>query len=102
LEPGVCRAKGHIAGAEEASKNFARIYWRPLYAFLRGVKGTIPKSTGFNSGIFPVGLNAPGTWILPTERERTPAFLSACIVQNIFLAGERRPGIPSKRGYANG
>jgi len=92
----VLTAQGESAAAQEALEKLCRIYWWPVYSFIRR-QGTGPEEAkDLTQGFFAVLLERRDLQALRRENGRLRSFFFASLKH--FLAKERRRATAIKRG----
>lgn len=89
-------AQGQSPAAEQALEELCRIYWRPLYYFLRRHGCSHEESQDINQGFFAQLLARRGLDNLRKEKGRLRSYLLVSLKH--FLADERRRAVAVKRG----
>lgn len=92
----VLAAQGESAAAQEALEKLCRIYWRPVYSFVRR-QGTGPEeSEDLTQGFFSLLLERRDFDIVRKEKGRLRSYLLTALKH--FLTNERNRAIAIKRG----
>lgn len=92
----VITAQSESPAAREALEKLCRIYWRPLYVFVRQKGYKHEEAEDLTQGFFAVLLERKGLDTLRKERGRLRSFLLVSLKH--FLADERRRMLRIKRG----
>ena len=92
----VLTAQGESPAAHEALEKLCRIYWRPIYSFVRR-QGLAPaEAEDITQGFFASLLEHRNLNAVRKERGRLRSYLLGAL--KYFLANERRRGMAIKRG----
>jgi len=92
----VLEAQGESPAAQEALEKLCRIYWRPIYSFLRR-KGTgQEEAEDLTQGFFALLLERRDFSAVRKEKGRLRSYLLAALKH--YLADERRRAMAIKRG----
>jgi RNA polymerase sigma-70 factor (ECF subfamily) len=92
----VLTAQGESPAAHEALEKLCRMYWRPIYSFLRR-QGTAPaEAEDITQGFFAQLLGRRSFGAVRKEKGRLRSFLLASL--KYFLADEQRRAMAIKRG----
>jgi len=92
----VLQAQGESPAAQEALEKLCRIYWRPIYSFIRRQGVAPPEAEDFTQGFFASLLEHRNLDAVRKERGRLRSYLLGAL--KYFLADERRRGMAIKRG----
>jgi len=92
----VLEAQGESPAAQAALEQICRIYWRPIYSFIRR-QGTKPEEAkDITQGFFALILERKDFQSVRRERGRLRSFLLASLKH--FMMNERRDAATIKRG----
>ncbi len=92
----VLEAQGESPSAQEALEKLCRIYWRPIYSFLRR-RGIQPEDAeDVTQGFFALLLERRDLNTVRKEKGRLRSYLLSAVKN--FLADERRHAMAVKRG----
>jgi RNA polymerase sigma factor (sigma-70 family) len=92
----VLEAQGESPAAQEALERLCRIYWRPIYSFVRG-QGVSPEDAqDLTQGFFALLLERRDLRTVRKEKGRLRSYLLTALKH--FLADERRRAMAIKRG----
>ncbi len=92
----VLESRGESAAAQEALERLCRIYWRPIYGFVRR-QGTKPEEAkDLTQGFFALILERKDFQSVRQEKGRLRSFLLASLKH--FMSNERRDAAAIKRG----
>src|SRR5262249_31845973 len=92
----VLEAQGQSAAAHEALEKLCRIYWRPVYGFIRR-QGTRPEEAeDLTQGFFSLLLERRDFNAVRKEKGRLRSYLLTSLKH--FLASEHRRAMAGKRG----
>ena len=92
----VLEAQGESLAAQEALERLCRMYWRPIYAFIRRRGVAPPEAEDLTQGFFASLLEHRNLDAVRKERGRLRSYLLGAL--KYFLADERRRGMAIKRG----
>jgi RNA polymerase sigma factor (sigma-70 family) len=92
----VLEARGESPAAEEALEKLCRIYWRPLYGFVRREGVGPEEAKDLTQGFFALILERKDFQSVRQEKGRLRSFLLASLKH--FMANERRDARTIKRG----
>jgi len=92
----VLEAQGESPAAHEALEKLCRIYWRPIYAFLRRQGVSPEEAEDITQGFFAQLLERRKFSALRKEKGRLRSFLLGAL--KYFLADEQRRAMAIKRG----
>ena len=92
----VLEAQGELPAAQEALEKLCRIYWRPIYAFLRRQGVRPEEAEDITQGFFAMILERKDFQSVRQEKGRLRSFLLASLKH--FMANERRDAATIKRG----
>jgi len=96
----VLEAQGESPAAQEALEKLCRIYWRPLYGFVRR-QGVSPEDAqDLTQGFFALLLERCDLRTVRKEKGRLRSYLLTALKH--FLADERRRAMAIKRGKGEG
>src|SRR5437879_13515467 len=92
----VLEAQGESPAAQEALERLCRIYWRPIYSFLRrqGISGN--DAQDLTQGFFALLLERRDLRTVRREKGRLRSYLLSALKH--FLADEHRRAMAIKRG----
>jgi len=96
----VLTAQSESPTARQALEKLCRIYWRPLYTFVRQQGYKHEEAEDLTQGFFAVLLERKGFDTLRKEKGRLRSFLLVSLKH--FLADERRRAFRIKRGSGQG
>src|SRR5437660_3011213 len=92
----VLTAQGESPAAQEALEKLCRIYWRPIYGFLRRQGVGQEDAEDLTQGFFALLLERRDLSAVRREKGRLRSYLLAALKH--FLADERRRAMAIKRG----
>jgi RNA polymerase sigma-70 factor (ECF subfamily) len=92
----VCAAQGESEAAREALEKLCRIYWWPLYGFVRRQGFTPEEAQDLTQGFFAMLLERKDLETVGQEKGRLRSYLLAALKN--FLGKERRRAMTIKRG----
>ncbi len=92
----VLEAQGESPAAREALEKLCRIYWRPVYSFLRRQGVGQEEAEDLTQGFFALLLERGDFSAVRREKGRLRSYLLAALKH--FLADERRRAMAIKRG----
>ena len=92
----VLEAQGESAIAQEALEKLCRIYWRPIYSFLRRQGIAQEEAEDLTQGFFALLLERRDLSAVRREKGRLRSYLLTALKH--FLADERRRAMAIKRG----
>ena len=92
----VLTAQGESPAAEEALEKLCRIYWRPIFSFIRRQGVAPPEAEDLTQGFFASLLEHRNLDAVRRERGRLRSYLLGAL--KYFLADERRREMAIKRG----
>ncbi len=92
----VLEAQGESPAAQEALEKLCRIYWRPVYSFLRRQGVGQEEAEDLTQGFFALLLERGDFSAVRREKGRLRSYLLAALKH--FLADERRRAMAIKRG----
>lgn len=92
----VLTAQGESPAAHEALEKLCRIYWRPIYAFLRRQGVGLGEAEDITQGFFAQLLERKSFDAVRKERGRLRSFLLGAL--KYFLVDEQRRAMAIKRG----
>ena len=92
----VLTAQGESPAAEEALEKLCRIYWRPIYSFVRRQGVGTAEAEDITQGFFAQLLERRSFGAVRKEKGRLRSFLLASL--KYFLADEQRRAMAIKRG----
>jgi RNA polymerase sigma factor (sigma-70 family) len=92
----VLEAQGDSPAAQEALEKLCRIYWRPIYSFLRRQGVGQEEAEDLTQGFFALLLERRDFSAVRKEKGRLRSYLLAALKH--FLADERRRAMAMKRG----
>jgi RNA polymerase sigma factor (sigma-70 family) len=92
----VLEAQGDSPAAQEALEKLCRIYWRPIYSFLRRQGVGQEEAEDLTQGFFALLLERRDLSAVRKEKGRLRSYLLAALKH--FLADERRRAMAIKRG----
>jgi RNA polymerase sigma factor (sigma-70 family) len=96
----VLEAQGESPAAQEALEKLCRVYWRPLYGFVRR-QGVSPEDAqDLTQGFFALLLERRDLRSVRKEKGRLRSYLLTALKH--FLADERRRAMAIKRGKGEG
>ena len=89
-------AQGESPAAQEALEKLCRMYWRPIYSFVRRQGVASPEAEDITQGFFAQLLERGSFDAVRKEKGRLRSFLLAAL--KYFLADEQRRAMAIKRG----
>jgi len=92
----VLEAQGESPAAQEALENLCRIYWRPIYSFLRRQGVAQEEAEDLTQGFFALLLERRDFSAVRRAKGRLRSYLLTALKH--FLADERRRAMAIKRG----
>jgi RNA polymerase sigma factor (sigma-70 family) len=92
----VLEAQGESPAAQEALGRLCRIYWRPIYSFLRRQGISADEAQDLTQGFFALLLERRDLRTVRKEKGRLRSYLLSALKH--FLADERRRAMAIKRG----
>ena len=92
----VLEAQGESSAAQEALEKLCRIYWRPIYSFLRRQGISADDAQDLTQGFFALLLERRDLRTVRKEKGRLRSYLLTAVKH--FLADERRRAMAIKRG----
>ena len=92
----VMQAQGDSRAAQEALEKLCRIYWRPIYSFLRRQGIAREEAEDITQGFFALLLERRDLSAVRKEKGRLRSYLLASVKN--FLVDERRRAMAIKRG----
>src|SRR5205807_5707959 len=92
----VLEAQGESPAAQEALEKLCRIYWRPIFAFLRRQGRAPEEAEDITQGFFAQLLERRKFSALRKEKGRLRSFLLGAL--KYFVADEQRRAMAIKRG----
>src|SRR5256885_3441207 len=92
----VLEAQGESPAAQEALEKLCRIYWRPIYSFVRRQEAGPEEAQDLTQGFFALLLERRDLSTVRKEKGRLRSYLLASLKH--FLADERRRAMAIKRG----
>jgi len=92
----VLEAQGESAAAQEALEKLCRVYWRPIYSFVRRQGAGPEEAEDITQGFFASLLEHRNLNAVRKEQGRLRSYLLGAL--KYFLANERRRGMAIKRG----
>src|SRR6266481_8900891 len=92
----VLEAQGESPAAQEALEKLCRIYWRPVYSFLRRQGVAQEEAEDLTQGFFALLLERGDFSAVHREKGRLRSYLLTALKH--FLADERRRAMAIKRG----
>ena len=96
----VLEAQGESPAAQEALEKLCRIYWRPLYGFVRRQPVSPEDAQDLTQGFFALLLERRDLRSVRKEKGRLRSYLLTALKH--FLADERRRAMAIKRGRGEG
>ena len=96
----VLEAQGESPAAQEALEKLCRIYWRPLYGFVRRQPVSPEDAQDLTQGFFALLLERRDLRSVRKEKGRLRSYLLTALKH--FLADERRRAMAIKRGKGEG
>ncbi len=92
----VLEARGESPAAQQALERLCRIYWRPIYGFIRRQGANPEEAKDLTQGFFALILERKDFQSVRQEKGRLRSFLLASLKH--FMANERRDAATIKRG----
>ena len=92
----VLEAQGESPAAQEALEKLCRIYWRPIFSFLRRQGAAQEEAEDLTQGFFALLLERRDLSAVRREKGRLRSYLLTALKH--FLVDERRRAIAIKRG----
>ena len=92
----VLEAQGESPAAQEALEKLCRVYWRPIYSFVRRQGAVAEEAQDLTQGFFALLLERRDLRTVRKEKGRLRSFLLTALKH--FLADERRRAMAIKRG----
>jgi RNA polymerase sigma-70 factor (ECF subfamily) len=92
----VIETQGESPAAQAALENLCRIYWRPIYGFVRREGAKPEEAKDLTQGFFALILERKDFQSVRQEKGRLRSFLLASLKH--FMANERRDAATIKRG----
>jgi RNA polymerase sigma factor (sigma-70 family) len=92
----VLEAQGESPAAQEALEKLCRIYWRPIYSFVRQQGAAPEESQDLTQGFFALLLERRDLRTVRKEKGRLRSYLLTALKH--FLADEHRRAMAIKRG----
>ena len=92
----VLKAQGDSPAAQEALEKLCRIYWRPIYSFVRRQGVGLEEAEDLTQGFFALLLERKDLNTVRKEKGRLRSYLIASLKN--FLADESRHAMAIKRG----
>ena len=92
----VLEAQGETPAAQEALERLCRIYWRPIYSFLRRRGTSADNAQDLTQGFFALLLERRDLRTVRKEKGRLRSYLLTALKH--FLADEHRRAMAIKRG----
>src|SRR5206468_3526514 len=92
----VLEAQGESPAAQEALENLCRIYWRPIYSFVRRQGAGPEEAQDLTQGFFALLLERRDLRTVRKEKGRLRSYLLSALKH--FLVDERRRAMAIKRG----
>src|SRR5262249_34138689 len=92
----VLEAQGESPAAEEALEKLCRIYWRPIYSFVRRQGVEWAEAEDITQGFFAQLLERRSLTAVRREKGRLRSYLLGAV--KYFLADEQRRAMAIKRG----
>jgi RNA polymerase sigma-70 factor (ECF subfamily) len=92
----VLEAQGESPAAQEALEKLCRIYWRPIYSFVRRQGAGPEEAQDLTQGFFALLLERRDLRTVRKEKGRLRSYLLTAVKH--FLADERRRAMAIKRG----
>src|SRR5207302_9400448 len=92
----VLEAQGESPAAQEALEKLCRIYWRPIYSFVRRQGAGTEEAEDITQGFFAQLLERRSLSAVRKEKGRLRSFLLGAL--KYFLADEQRRAMAIKRG----
>ena len=92
----VLAAQGQSPAAQEALEKLCRIYWRPVYSFVRRQGNGPEEAEDLTQGFFALLLERRDLDAVRKEKGRLRSYLLTAVKH--FLASEQRRAMTAKRG----
>ena len=92
----VLDAQGESPAAQEALEKLCRIYWRPIYSFVRRQEAGPEEAQDLTQGFFALLLERRDLSTVRKEKGRLRSYLLTALKH--FLTDERRRAMAIKRG----
>ncbi|PYK70036.1 MAG: hypothetical protein DME44_12845, partial [Verrucomicrobia bacterium] len=92
----VLEAQGESPAAQDALEKLCRIYWRPVFSFIRRQGVGIEEAEDFTQGFFALLLERRDLDAVRREKGRLRSYLLTSVKH--FLASEQRRAMAVKRG----
>jgi RNA polymerase sigma-70 factor (ECF subfamily) len=92
----VLEAQGESPAAQEALEKLCRVYWRPIYSFVRRQGAGPEEAQDLTQGFFALLLERRDLRTVRKEKGRLRSYLLTALKH--FLADERRRAMAIKRG----
>jgi RNA polymerase sigma factor (sigma-70 family) len=92
----VLTAQGESPAAHEALEKLCRMYWRPIYSFVRRQGVALPEAEDITQGFFAQLLERRSLSAVRKEKGRLRSYLLGAL--KYFLADEQRRAMVIKRG----
>jgi RNA polymerase sigma factor (sigma-70 family) len=92
----VLEAQGESTAAHEALEKLCRIYWRPIYSFVRGQGVSLEDAQDLTQGFFALLLERRDLRTVRKEKGRLRSYLLTALKH--FMVDERRRAMAIKRG----
>jgi RNA polymerase sigma-70 factor (ECF subfamily) len=92
----VLEAQGESPAAQEALEKLCRVYWRPIYSFVRRQGAGPEEAQDLTQGFFALLLERRDLRTVRKEKGRLRSYLLAAVKH--FLTDERRRAMAIKRG----
>jgi RNA polymerase sigma factor (sigma-70 family) len=92
----VLEAQGESPAAQEALEKLCRVYWRPIYSFVRRQGARPEEAQDLTQGFFALLLERRDLRTVRKEKGRLRSYLLSAVKH--FLADERRRAMAIKRG----
>jgi RNA polymerase sigma factor (sigma-70 family) len=92
----VLEAQGESPAAQEALEKLCRVYWRPIYSFVRRQGAGPEEAQDLTQGFFALLLERRDLRTVRKEKGRLRSYLLSAVKH--FLADERRRAMAIKRG----
>jgi RNA polymerase sigma factor (sigma-70 family) len=96
----VLAAQGQSPAAQEALEKLCRIYWRPVYSFVRRQGNGPEEAEDLTQGFFALLLERRDLDAVRKEKGRLRSYLLTAVKH--FLASEQRRAMTAKRGKGQG
>jgi RNA polymerase sigma-70 factor (ECF subfamily) len=92
----VLEAQGESPAAQEALEKLCRVYWRPIYSFVRRQGAGLEEAQDLTQGFFALLLERRDLQTVRKEKGRLRSYLLSALKH--FLADEYRRAMAIKRG----